>query len=1232
MASRRSQKQAQSSRRRSARSNSPGTNEPALAERQQLMSIFGSYPANATRDKAATAAVGQAPSTDNTSNSLENNNNGNITAEGSSGSLSSHHRIAEFSSPSPPSSANASTQSSGHLPENVHLSMPGIARPVTEMQSKKSFSADQSRAELRHQQRSTTARRTEPQPESPQQPQQRQPVAEMSAHQRKKIVAAYNNQFAHLLGTQMQQVTPSANGESPAVSLVSGSSFNSPRTITLEDLQRSSRMQPRRAALSRGDESTGSVSETPAQTGTVEKGKWSQATTPSPGKDRDSGLFGNQPFSFTSPANASSGVASPRRPGGFEPIAEIDEDTGSSWSQTVARAQGVTNLNIGRRQVPQFDEGVYGDDGGGESSTSETPDESAGFSHGDGSERSRPRYDVHVPPPETLARTPTLITRSPTPTRMLEQQQRPRTPSRLSTSSASTTQGRRRRATTVSHGEDSVTHGGDARSRRSSASNNNTSYSTHSRSRSFGSSSEHITLQQIQNQRMRLEQQQQLQGRNDVDDLAVPLIPPPPEGGALQFLNPFVGRSGIGASGGAVSAGSPGVPVGTDSSEGIPEYLYERVSPHRHAPESVTHTRIRHRKQRNPSSVVSSVASPAYTLSSAYSPSNAGSNVTYELTFLGMHRIADPASHANMSQVISDAGSSGARPIGLARSDSRRRSSSMASDRRFTGDLSSSPVPGSPSELRSSRRRQMHSRSGSVGSRVSSMRDEIEQRQAQELAEDAWAGNRPKSAMSSHNGDHSHSRPTTPARNATTPVLQRWENARREAAGARPFTSKSSSSSPGPAGQAARVPMTPKSRKVAEIRERIEEWQQRTEASDSLHGAMPPLSVSSGSGSHSRGKAVDSALSASSAATALGAQQNIGEIESVRASTGPAKTSSSAAAASSGSPSSGGSPISADNQPRLKPLTPAMGYQKHHSGHNQLERVQALGRSNTQASRDSKHSFDTVQSSNVPPSLYGSDKSVFSTPLLSGLPPVSVPSDIASLRTQKTATTTKTVHRPSIPGQSSSPRAAATPASAPEDRDSRFLGTVMSAVSSPVSVGGHKKQSLVTDARSASSEILQDLKEVKRASPKILQTSASPSSSSAVSSSHVSRVSGSSIMADPPRLATHEVMASPAVAAPSVLVREERRAWAANHPTDRPPLSGLSDESMSSGQSSEWDEKLRLRAQRASMRANDSSELSIRPEMSESPEQTHEPKTTGGLLTMAAHSGLLNSSDSSTPP
>ncbi|KAJ2814620.1 hypothetical protein GGI24_006318, partial [Coemansia furcata] len=386
------------------------------------MEVFGSYPAQASGSGTSKA----------------------VAAAGSSGS--SHHGM-EFASPSPPTSADPSDSSSGHLPDNVHLSMPVMAQnkgkqPVT------SKSAGRSRAV-------SPAPATVPQEAGQQQ---------LTERQRSKITNAYHNQFAHLLG---QELAPPGSESSAPFSPATDWSFTSPQTITLEDMQQL-RMTPRRP---------------PAQPSTEPPaGKWSQATTPSPQQqskqqrqshDRDSGLFGGRAFSFTSPAG---GVSTSQTPlhGSIEPIQELDEE--GSWSQATARRHASGSNSASPVAAP------------------------------------RPRYDVRVPPPETLPRTQTLGTRSPTPT----QQQLPPPPPQ------DTPQSRRRRATT--------------------AAGSVSSYNSHSRSRSFGSSSDRITLQQIidQNQRGTAAPARAPAGGGD---FAVPLIPPPPPEGSLQFFNPFMSGS-----------------------------------------------------------------------------------------------------------------------------------------------------------------------------------------------------------------------------------------------------------------------------------------------------------------------------------------------------------------------------------------------------------------------------------------------------------------------------------------------------------------------------------------------------------------------------------------------------------------------------------------------------------------------------------------------------------------
>ncbi|KAJ2747294.1 hypothetical protein GGI20_000629 [Coemansia sp. BCRC 34301] len=872
----------------------------AAQERQRLMEVFGSYPMQAADTKPPPQAKP-------------------IAATGSSGS-SSHHGM-EFASPSPPSSAKASDASSGHLPDNVHLSMPAMTgkqnkgKQVTEGTSR---SAGRSVAAT-----PITTRGTVPHEAA-------SSGAQLTERQRTKISNAYHNQFAHLLG---KELAPPGSESSAPFSPATDWSFNSPQTITLEEMQQL-RMTPRRPPQA----------EEPPMT-EAGGGKWSQATTPSPQAataqrqsrdDRDSGLFGGRAFTFSSPAGGASSGQTPLH-GSIEPIQELDED--GSWSQASAQRHAANATPV---VAP------------------------------------RPKYDVRVPPPETLARTPTLATRSPTPTQQMPVQQG----------------SRRRRATTASEA------GGDTIS----------SYGSHSRSRSFGSS-DRITLQQI------IDQQR---------GSTVPLIPPPPSDSALQFFDPFMGDG-----------------------------------------ESVTRTRIRHRKPRH----ASSVASPAsYTLSSAYSPSNAGSNLTYELTHLGVHRTAESPVPTNDSRLLTSS----------ATSVQRRRSSSTATPQPARAPDELSESGSSSGGRRTPFTGAGHVRSESVGSsRVSSIRDGFEQRAAS---------------------------PT----NSTRPS----------------------------------VALTPNSRKVAAMRERIEEWQ-RTEAA-------PTPAVAAATGAPPR----ESVASGSSGATALGALMNVGEIESVRSSANPPTRTPAVAETRSG-------------DARLVPLTPVVlrtgrsdrsaAGQKRRSANKGLLALDETA---------SKYSMGTGQSSNIAPSLFGSDQSSFSTPLLSRLPHVSVPSDIASLRTTAIPPTEATAQQLSVEIPS-----------APSMRDS-----VYSAVSSPVSVGGRRKQSLVVDARSASSEILQDLQHVRAATPEIVH--------------HVPAAS---------QRTTVMVLESPAVAPPAALSAKERRAWARRHPTDRPPLSAEPKspgaESADSAEMRVWEDKLRRRVD---------SQLA-RPLVADSPALATEPKSSGGL-------------------
>ncbi|KAJ2505547.1 hypothetical protein IWW47_001999, partial [Coemansia sp. RSA 2052] len=1002
------------------------------------MEVFGSYPAQTSSSKASSSSKAKAIAP--------------VAAAGSSGS-SSHHGI-EFASPSPPSSAKASDASSGHLPDNVHLSMPAMTKHKGKQAEETSRSAGRSRAAS---------------PTTNTVPHEAVPVASVAAQltdrQRNKISNAYHNQFAHLLG---QELAPPGSDSSAPFSPATDWSFSSPQTITLEEMQQL-RMTPRRppqqAAEPPGSSATagkgvkggggGGSSSSSAEllpTAGGGGGKWSQATTPSPrisstaaahrqSHDRDSGLFGGRPFSFTSPAGGASTSQTPLH-GSIEPIQELDED--GSWSQATAQRHATPTATATGGGAP------------------------------------RPRYDVRVPPPESLARTPTLATRSPTPTQ--QQQQLPLQQ-----------QGRRRRATTTSEA------GGDTIGASSMS-----SYDSHSRSRSFGSS-DRITLQQIINQQQRGPSMTAAAAPTRVatgrDEYAVPLIPPPPPDSSMQFFNPFMGRA---------APGAPEYAFQPRSDDGDDDGDHAGVM---HGDgESVTRTRIRHRKPRHPSSV----ASPAsYTLSSAYSPSNAGSNLTYELTHLGVHRTAEspyPASErpTNDSRVLTSS----------AASVSRRRSSSTAATQQQV-----SRVPDdSSSESSSGRQRRFaggaggrggHGRSESVGSsRVSSIRDGFEQRAQR---------------------DASPVRAASPASNNGRPV----------------------------------VPLTPNSRKVAAMRERIEEWQ-RTEAA-------PTPAVAAATGAPPR----DSVASGSSGVTALGAQLNVGEIESVRNSALAVQPQTAAA----------------DNPPpidaRLVPLTPMVP-------RTERSDRSAGGRKRRPASKalqaldetDSKYSMGTGQSSNIAPSLFGSDQSSFSTPLLSRLPHMSVPSDIASLRTTAAIAIPPSEALPLDQRQSVEIPAAPAPSPSPSLRDS-----VYSAVSSPVSVGGRRKQPLVVDARSASSEILQGLQQVKASTPEIVHSSATTA---------------------PPlqKSTTTMVLESPAVVLPAALSAEERRAWARLDPASRPPLSAESkspSDSMDSAEMRMWEDKLRKRAADP-IRARVGDMQFARPQVADSPALTSEPKSSGGLL------------------
>ncbi|KAJ2131530.1 hypothetical protein GGH17_003485, partial [Coemansia sp. RSA 788] len=350
--------------------------------------------------------------------------------------------------------------------------------------------------------------------------------------------------------------------------------------------------------------------------------------------------------------------------------------------------------------------------------------------------------------------------------------------------------------------------------------------------------------------------------------------------------------------------------------------------------------------------------------------------------------------------------------------------------------------------------------------------------------------------------------------------------------------------------------MTPKSKKVAQIRERIEEWQRAEHAPGSWSDpASRRTTTDSGTGS---------------SATAQGAQQQIGEIESVGASSSAARSQSQQ---SNQQPSQ--QPVEQmAQQPRLVPLTPEV--QRRGKAPARTAPKAIAGRSDTRASRESKFS---VQSSNVPPSLFGSDRSTFSSPLLGPLPHMSVPSDIASLRTAAASQTLPRESEPPAPVR------------------------VQQAVASPVSIGGRKKQSLVVDARSASDEVLLDTQSVKSASPSVVHTSSSSSPSSGVFTSSSSGMYTSSSGEHPAaRTRTQDVLTSPHVPTTAVLTAEERRAWAKQNPQQRPPLELSETPTDASEDLQAWDAKLRRRA-----------DTSIHPMVAASPADALQSKSYGGL-------------------
>ncbi|KAJ2498119.1 hypothetical protein GGI11_008072, partial [Coemansia sp. RSA 2049] len=323
------------------------------------------------------------------------------------------------------------------------------------------------------------------------------------------------------------------------------------------------------------------------------------------------------------------------------------------------------------------------------------------------------------------------------------------------------------------------------------------------------------------------------------------------------------------------------------------------------------------------------------------------------------------------------------------------------------------------------------------------------------------------------------------------------------------------------------------------------------------------------------------------------------------------------------------------------------------------------------------YSEDTAQSSNIPPSLYGSDKSVFNTPLLTGLPYVSVPSDIASLRTPHVGTATLSAGRggraggsvgeesrasfaDEVPTESSSNSGGGVGASAAapmslqdaagrERTRGRVTGassnsgsgsttsSVLGAVASPVSIGGRKKQPLVVDALSASSEVLQGMQEVRVVSPEIHRVPVR------VSASKASRVSSGSnprpfSMGEPGpsaaaaaalRKSTKDVLESPAVDVPSATSAGERRAWAHRRPDDRPPLTAAAAAAGGGGSDSSidtqhWDQRMRRRAETATTAtstpatataptATARDNLLFNPRVAESPALAVEPKSSGGV-------------------
>ncbi|KAJ2732647.1 hypothetical protein H4S06_006841, partial [Coemansia sp. BCRC 34490] len=337
----------------------------------------------------------------------------------------------------------------------------------------------------------------------------------------------------------------------------------------------------------------------------------------------------------------------------------------------------------------------------------------------------------------------------------------------------------------------------------------------------------------------------------------------------------------------------------------------------------------------------------------------------------------------------------------------------------------------------------------------------------------------------------------------------------------------------------------------------------------------------------------------SATSTAMGAQIDIGEIEAVQSSITGASGHSQMLRQTAESQHSHGAATSSAT-PRLVPLTPAAASSQQQQQQqpsssdggarnpktrrqkgsvtsapsskgkepataaplagsgpaNYAERVQRslLDRNNTRASRDSKYSEDTAQSSNIPPSLYGSDKSVFNTPLLTGLPYVSVPSDIASLRTPHVGTATLSAGRggraggrvgeesrasfaDEVPTESSSTNSGRVTGASSNSAGGSATSSVLGAVASPVSIGGRKKQPLVVDALSASSEVLQGMQEVRVVSPEIHRVPVRVSASKASRVSSGSNPRSSSVGEPGPpaaaaaalRKTTKDVLESPAV-------------------------------------------------------------------------------------------------------